>query len=217
MLESKDPAIRFFAVRSEGDRTAFRVWEQEAAREGPDSGEGWYRFVERNADEDFRSALSSSELTSLFIESGLLKGGRRKVYGKVADSAVHAAGGDAGRFLFRRFLQADDQEHLSHHMSVFRISDSAWYLQEVAAGPFREAPISALRDRVMSRLREETRFAPGSPEFLAIMYSPSISAAARIWSDLKSAPGAMTVPALHLSLTGDSVPIGQVVWKNWDQ
>lgn len=202
ILNCDEPRMSFSAVRKVGDRVAFQV-----CHTCSDSKHAsWYDFIEERTDSTFKSVVSAAELATLFTESTFVKGNRRRSFGKKVENHFFDSNTDANGKLLRRFVGADDGANISHHISVFRLTDSAWYLQEVISGIHKLHGVTELKERVIKLLAEEARFLRYEPQFFTGMYDPTIPANEKQWGHLVASENHVGVRAAHISLDQENKP-----------
>jgi len=199
-LHSTDPHMAFYPVRQAGEKTAFRVVSSET-RPGRRS---WTEFVEHHANPEFRSLLDNTELADLFTESTFIKGSRRKMFGSNLDAHLLNPNKTENRNLLRRFLRADDGANISHHISIFRFTDHAWYLQEVISGLYKLSGMSGFKDEILKVLQNEARFVQKTPTYFAGMYDPTIEVNKQIWGAFVNSNDHIGCSAAHVKAVGES-------------
>ena len=197
VLRSKNPDIAFCAVRRSGDEYGFNILDDgNAART-----RSWLNFLQTNSLEQFTQIVSASELAELLIQSNFLKSQRLNVYGGDLDEHLPHTAEFGNSNLVRRFVRADDGEHLSQTISLFRLTDQSWLLHEVAAGVHKKTNIDPMYQEVISLISDESIYLQQSAKFLCVYYHTSVSVITDFWTSLNKGKGCVHFPIQVISLT----------------
>jgi hypothetical protein len=141
------------------------------------------------------------ELVNLFTESGLLKGKRRKIYGKSPTGFLPPDSFSGNPLLYHRVTAHSKDARIYGHISMARLCDELWFFQEGAntgedSQTYRDLYVqTVLNARTM---HHSTRM---SPRYLAGLFHSDIKSAGNATREICTDPSSRVYQLMQISIT----------------
>jgi hypothetical protein len=130
------------------------------------------------------------ELVNLFTESGLLKGGRRKIYGETLGGFLPPEHVLDNPMLYRRVLAIDANVLMEGHISMARLSEDLWYFQEGSHIGDKTDTYRLLYIKTILLARTMYISSKQAPRYLSGLFHTNIKSAGVFGSELFTDPAA---------------------------
>ena len=174
--------------------------------QGRDALSHWYRFIEGvHPPNDRRVSVSRREFADLLTHSGLLKGARRKPFGK--DIAQHLITHPelASPLLIYHYYGTQGTNEADLHFSAKRIEDNTWFGGDGASLTSDAGPYNAMLDMFTANLTKFTKVSSLYPRYLTTIWHQNVQAT-KVWGmDLARKPTSKIFSAYNVSMKNITV------------
>ena len=144
------------------------------------------------------------ELVSLFTESGLLKGKRRKVYGKSPGGFLPPSIFADNPLLYHRHTAQTRDSRIYGHISMARLCDDLWFFQEGAHTGDSSSTYTDLYAQTITSARSMHLYTRTSPRYLSGLFHSDIKSAGRALQEICTDPSSRVYQLMQMSIAQNS-------------
>jgi hypothetical protein len=146
------------------------------------------------------------ELVNLFTESGLLKGKRRKLFGKTPGGFLPPDSFSENTLLYQRMTALNKDSRIYGHISMARLCDDLWYFQEGAHTGDDSKTYRDLYIQTILTARSMYHATLLAPRYLAGLFHSDIKSAGTFGEELFSDTSSRVYQLMQISIAQSTAP-----------
>jgi hypothetical protein len=194
-----------------GALTATLVWVRESGigvkvngMDDPDVLRIWVRYVAQLRADSGVVRSEMDEFAGLLTEAGFLKGSRRRLFGSDVTRFLPPERVTENPMLYFRHTRKDDKGDFSGHVSLARLTDSAWIMQEgVHKGDAGHA-FGEMIFELTQRANELRNTTPAAPRYVLWLWDSAVKSTDLLSKSFLQQSENVLFSACHLSIVANA-------------
>ena len=162
----------------------------------------WIELLRKLAPSHSLHHSQVDELVGLFTESGLLKGARRKVFGTKPGKFLPSELVTSNPLLFHRVACTLDDSRISGQVSMVRLTDDFWFLQEGTHSGHQESPsYDALLREIHKNAQDLSATTALAPRYVGGLVHKSVKSSVNYLEEFMADPANARFDMFQISIS----------------